>query len=241
MAWAGGQANLNMRYKCVFFDLDHTLWDYETNSRDTLQELFRHHQLPQIGIDDFETFHAVFKRVNQELWYLYDHGLIDSAVIREQRFQKILEAFQLNDQQLATQLSRDYINQSPKKGKLLPGAEETLQYLVEEYALTLVTNGFDDVQQTKLASGKLTHYFKHIVTSQRAGYKKPSREIFDFALAANGVSSKDAIMVGDNLVTDIAGAQNASVDAVFFNPDGVAYNQPVKHEIRNLKELCSLL
>lgn len=230
-----------MKYKCVFFDLDHTLWDYETNSRDTLQELFEQHKLQQRGVMQFEAFHAVFKRVNQELWYLYDHGQIDSTVIREQRFQKILDAFQLSDRQLAAQLSKDYISQSPKKGKLLPGAEETLQYLVEAYPLTLVTNGFHDVQHTKLASGNLTHYFRHIVTSERAGYKKPAREIFDFALAANGVSSNEAIMVGDNLLTDIAGAQNASVDAVFFNPDGVAYNQPVKHEIRNLPELCSLL
>ncbi|QOI98751.1 MAG: noncanonical pyrimidine nucleotidase, YjjG family [Flammeovirgaceae bacterium] len=230
-----------MKYKCVFFDLDHTLWDYEANSRDTLHELFEQHGLQQKGIIQFEEFHAVFKRINQELWYLYDHGRIDSTVIREQRFQKILDAFNVADDRLANQLSQDYISASPKKGKLLPGAEETLQYLVEEYPLTVVTNGFDDVQHTKLASGKLTRYFKHIVTSERAGYKKPARQIFDFALAANGVSSTEAIMVGDNLLTDIAGARNAAVDAVFFNPEGVKHDVSVKHEIRSLKELCSLL
>jgi YjjG family noncanonical pyrimidine nucleotidase len=230
-----------MQYKCVFFDLDHTLWDYEANSGDTLQELYEHHRLKEYGIADFDSFFSVFKKINQELWLLYDHGKIDSFVIRQERFRNILTEFDITDDELAIRLSNKYIAESPKKGKLIPGAHETLQHLASSYSLSVVTNGFDDVQHTKLASGKLTGFFDHVVTSEMAGFKKPSREIFDFTLAVNGISSKEAIMIGDNLITDIAGARNASVDSVFFNPDGIEHGEKVKHEIRNLKELCSFL
>ncbi len=230
-----------MKYKCIFFDLDHTLWDYETNSRDTLLELFERQDLMHQGIVDFDEFHRTFKQVNQELWFLYDHGKIDGAVIRNQRFQKILERFGVNKAELAMRLSEDYINESPKKGKLMPGVHDTLRYLAAAYPLTIVTNGFNDVQHTKLTSGGLTPYFRHIVTSERAGFKKPARGIFEFALDANGVSAEEAIMVGDNLLTDIAGARNASVDAIFFNPDRVEHKEDVTREISSLEELCSFL
>ena len=230
-----------MKYTCIFFDLDHTLWDYEANSRDTLRELFERYELNRRGIRHFDEFHAQFKRVNQELWFLYDHGKIDSTVIREQRFLKILEAFEVHDSHLAMLLSQEYINESPKKGKLMPGARETLQHLAATYPLTVITNGFNDIQHTKMASGELTQYFRHIVTSEKAGFKKPAREIFEFALSANGISPEEAIMVGDNLLTDIAGAQNACVDAVFFNPDRVTHQANIVHEISSLRELCSFL
>ncbi|MDL5045053.1 YjjG family noncanonical pyrimidine nucleotidase [Oscillatoria amoena NRMC-F 0135] len=230
-----------MKYKCIFFDLDHTLWDYETNSRDTLKELFERHKLKDKGINQFGEFHATFKQVNQELWFLYDHGKIDSAVIRKQRFRKIFEALDINDMELATLLSQEYIKESPKKGKLMPGAHDTLRHLAGAYPLTVVTNGFNDIQHIKLTSGELTQYFRHVVTSEKAGFKKPAREIFDFALAANGVSAGEAVMIGDNLLTDIAGAHNASVDAVFFNPGRVKHQATVTHEISSLNELCSFL
>lgn len=230
-----------MKYKCVFFDLDHTLWDYEANSRDTLQELYTHHELARKGILHFDTFHSVFKQVNQELWQLYDQGKIDSTVIRKERFRKIFKVFNLDIPELALQLSQDYIRESPKKSKLVPGAAETLQHLANHYALTIVTNGFDEVQHTKLASANLTPYFNHIITSEKAGCKKPAREIFEVALAANKVSAKEAIMVGDNLFTDIAGAKNACLDSVFFNPEGWKHEADVLYEIGSLTELCSLL
>jgi putative hydrolase of the HAD superfamily len=230
-----------MKYKCVFFDLDHTLWDYEANARHTLQELYHHHELAREGITHFDAFLSVFNRVNQELWQLYDQGLIDSTVIRNERFRKIFQAFNLDNPDLALRLSQEYIRQSPKKGKLIPGAEEVLQYLAGSYSLTIITNGFDEVQHTKLASGKLDQYFSHIITSEKAGCKKPARGIFDAALAANKVSSNQAIMVGDNLLTDMAGARNASLDSVFFNPYRLQHEADVSYEISSLIELCSLL
>jgi YjjG family noncanonical pyrimidine nucleotidase len=228
-------------YKTIFFDLDHTLWDYETNSKETLQELYDAYQLQQKGITTFTAFHQTFNKVNEELWYLYDRNLIGSEVIREERFKKILAPFRLHDAALMADLSHDYLYNCPRKGALLSGSLEVLDYLSEKYALSLITNGFEEIQNMKLASAKIAHYFHHIITSQKAGHKKPAREIFDYALGLHSHGSQHAIMIGDNLLTDIAGAKNAAVDTVFLNPKNQPHTEVVTHEISNLSELHSLL
>jgi YjjG family noncanonical pyrimidine nucleotidase len=229
------------QFKCIFFDLDHTLWDYETNSRETLQELFDAHLLQEKGVADFESFFQEFKRVNAALWELYDHGKIGSEVIREERFKQILEAFNAYEKKLSDDISHEYLYTCPKKGNLMPHAKETLTYLAERYRLSIITNGFEEIQNTKLTSGNLHQFFDHIVTSQQAGHKKPAREIFEYTLLKNKVSSGEAIMIGDNLITDIGGAQKASLAHVFYNPDKFNHNERVMMEINSLHELCSLL
>jgi YjjG family noncanonical pyrimidine nucleotidase len=228
-------------YKCIFFDLDHTLWDYETNSCDTLRELYQSYNLFDHGVHNFDSFHRQFKRVNVQLWDLYDRGMINNEIIRKERFKQILEYFSINHEKLTQDLSLDYLNRCPTKGNLLPHAIETLQYLSQHYSLSVITNGFEEIQNIKLSAGKLHHFFAHIVTSQKAGHKKPCREIFDYAMKANGVSCREVIMIGDNLITDIGGAHNASIDTVFFNPEQLKHTTIVKHEIRSLAELQHIL
>ncbi len=228
-------------YKSIFFDLDHTLWDYESNSRDTLLELYDHFELEKKGVFSSQDFFIQFKRVNTELWDLYDTGKIDSEVIRKERFKQILEVFDAYEEKLSQDISFEYLHSCPTKNKLIPHALETVEYLAGKYKLTIVTNGFEDIQNTKLKSLDLYKHFNHIVTSQRAGFKKPSREIFDFALTANAIEAPQAIMIGDNLRTDIAGARNAAIDTVFFNPDSTQHAEVVKHEISALKQLCDFL
>ena len=227
--------------KCIFFDLDHTLWDYETNSRETLHELFITHSLPEKGVIDFDKFHQEFKRVNTDLWVLYDTGKIGSEVIREERFKQILNAFQAYDKKLSDVLSVEYLYECPKKANLMPHAIETLEYLAGRYKLSIITNGFEEIQNTKLTSGNLHQYFDHIVTSQKAGHKRPAREIFDFTLTKNGASHHEAVMIGDNLLTDIKGARDASIGHVFYNPEKITHQDNVMLEIESLKELYSYL
>lgn len=228
-------------YKCIFFDLDHTLWDYETNSCTTLRELYDAFGLQALGVTDCGSFERQFKKVNLQLWDLYDRGLIGSEVIRQQRFKQILEHFALSDGKLCEALSVAYMQSCPQKGTLLPHALETLHYLSAHYTMTVVTNGFEEVQHIKLTAGNLHQFFNHIVTSKKAGCKKPSRGIFEYAMKANNVLPSEVIMIGDNLVTDIGGAQNASIDTVFFNPDRIAHDVAVKHEITSLAELQNIL
>lgn len=230
-----------MQYRSVFFDLDHTLWDYETNSRETLQELYDENSLQAAGVPAFEGFHQAFREVNTALWELYDTGKIDSTVIRNERFARILSRFEVVNDSLAQQLSFEYLNRCPAKGHLMPHAREVLTYLAERYSLTVITNGFEETQQVKISASGIQSFFDHVITSQRAGHKKPAREIFEFALNLNGVAPHEAMMVGDNLITDVAGARNASIDCAFFNPDKVPHQENMKFEIHSLNELHSLL
>lgn len=229
------------KYKCIFFDLDHTLWDYETNSAETLKELYKSYDLLSRGVPGVEDLINRFKKVNTDLWSLYDRGLIDSEVIRKERFKQILEPFNAYEVKLAEDLSRDYLDICPRKANLMPHAIEILSYLKEHYRLAVITNGFEEIQHQKLSAGNLHSYFEHIITSQKAGFKKPSREIFECALQLNGVTNMEAVMIGDNLITDIGGARNASIDAVFYNSEEIVHNETLHIEIRSLEELRAIL
>jgi YjjG family noncanonical pyrimidine nucleotidase len=228
-------------YKCILFDLDHTLWDYETNSEITLTALFSQFALQKRGITSFKFFFETFNRVNTGLWDLHDKGLIGQDVIRLQRFHKVFTEAGLEDYALSLEFSSEYLRELPKQNNLLPFAKETLEYLASKYPMVIVTNGFDEIQGTKLNSGGIRHHFSTIVTSQRAGKKKPSREIFDFALGEVGHVCADSIMIGDNLNTDIAGARSAGIDTVYFNPIGKLHKEQVTHEIKALSELRDIL
>jgi YjjG family noncanonical pyrimidine nucleotidase len=227
-------------YKCIFFDLDHTLWDYERNSKETLHDIYGEFRLIERNVD-FDRFHFRFREVNLQLWDLYDRGLIGSDVIRKERFKQILETFNADDETLSQQLSDSYLQICPEKGNLMPHALETLSYLSAKYNLTVITNGFDEIQHRKLKSANLNHLFDHVITSQRAGHKKPAKEIFEYALTVNNILPSQAIMIGDNLITDIGGARNATIDTVFFNPEEISHDDIVKHEIKFLNELCIFL
>ena len=229
-----------MKYKCILFDLDHTLWDYETNSREALSELYIKFELNKKGIEEerlFKTFYVI----NNELWDQYDRGLLHRDVIRNERFHRILLALGVNEYEMSLRLSHEYLSESPKKKNLIEGCKETLDYLHPKYPMVIVTNGFDEIQSTKLSSSGIDHYFKSIVTSARAGHKKPAREIFEFALRENNVSPNETIMIGDNLLTDIAGAISASIDTVFFNPNKIVHQTAVSYEIETLRTLMNFL
>ncbi len=229
------------KYSCILFDLDHTLWDYEANSEETLKFLFHHYALQQKGITSFNYFFEVFNRVNLHLWDLHDRGLVGQNVIREERFHKVLSEAGLDDFPLSLKFSTDYLAELPKKKKLLPHARESLDYLQPKYPMIIVTNGFDEIQGRKMASSGIHGYFKNIVTSQRAGSRKPSKEIFEFALGEAGHLVDQAVMIGDNLLTDMAGARSAGMDTIYFNPTKKRHEEKVTFEISSLYELRTLL
>ncbi len=229
------------KYKCLLFDLDHTLWDYETNSREALSELYAQFELRKRGIENESDFLQTFYTINNELWDKYDRGLIHRDLIRKERFHRILQAHGVDDYAMSLNISDEYLEHSPKKRNLMDGCKETLDYLLPKYPMVIVTNGFDEIQSMKLSSSGIEHYFKDVVTSARAGYKKPAKEIFEFALRENKITADEAIMIGDNLLTDIAGAQNAMVDTVFFNPNRIEHQSTVDYEIASLAELMNFL
>jgi YjjG family noncanonical pyrimidine nucleotidase len=230
------------QYKCVFFDLDHTLWDYETNSSAVLLQLYHKYELAALGAVPEGDFLKTFTKINNELWDKHDRNQITRDVLRNDRFDLVFKASGVEHRELSLQFSEEYLSESPKGKHLVPHAMDLLNYLKGKgYGLYVVTNGFEEIQGTKIASGGITHFFDGIVTSARAGSKKPEKGIFDFTLRESGHTASNAIMIGDNLLTDIAGARGASIDCVFYNPHGVSHEELVTHEIRSLKELFALL
>jgi len=230
-----------MKYRSILFDLDHTIWDYETNSSETLTELFNHHKLSEIGVPSISDFLETFVEVNTNLWAQYDLGQIHRDVIRHERFHKILLTYGIDKYDFALSFSDEYISQSPKKSGLMPNAMEVLNYLHARYSMTIVTNGFDEIQSIKMESSGISPYFKSVVTSARAGHKKPAKEIFEFAVQESGFDSASTLMIGDNLLTDIGGARNAQLDTVYFNPNKIPHQEKTEFEISDLKELLNIL
>lgn len=231
----------NTTYQCVIFDLDHTLWDYDTNCAEALQELYEKNELKKRGINSFSNLLEVFMEMNTQMWDQYDLGIIKRDVIRYQRFHRILMALGIDDYNLSLSMSSDYVALSPTKKNLLPNAKVVLDYLKQKYSMMIITNGFEDIQATKLTSSGIATYFNSVITSESVGHKKPAKEIFEHAMASGNYNTKDVIMIGDNLNTDIKGANNASIDSVYFNPGRKAHKSTVKYEISDLIELKSIL
>lgn len=225
-------------YKSVFFDLDHTLWDFETNSQESLADLFLRHEMQSRGIDDVKEFIKVYKKVNYEMWDDYHHNRISKEQLRYGRFNRTLNTFNIQDTLLAEVLSVQYLEVCPVKKNLFPSALDVLQKLKEKYSLHIITNGFKEVQYLKIVNSGLAPYFDQIHISEEIGFKKPEPEIFHHAVKLARVSHDQCIMIGDNLDTDIAGAVNAGIDHIYFNPTGEIKKSPVvMKEVQNLKEL----
>lgn len=232
-----------MTYKHIFFDLDHTLWDHNTNSRLALEEVYEIFNLAQKGVSCTQDFYQVFSDVNFSLWEKYEAGKITQNQLRLDRFILIFNELGIKNHDICDSVSESYMEISTKKPNLLPNAYETLQYLQPKYPLHIITNGFDDVQSVKMEAGKITHFFKEIITSQNSGYKKPDARIFEYALKKAGANAEECLMIGDSFPSDILGATRAGIDAVFFNPDQRNQDISMKptYEIRDLGELRGIL
>lgn len=143
--------------------------------------------------------------------------------------------------ELAKSIAQDYITISPTKKELFPYAHETLDYLQKKYNLYVITNGFNEVQFTKLKNSDLDKYFNKVFTSEDAGAQKPNPVIFEHALKETQSSKQDSIMIGDDLQVDVLGAKNVGLDQVFFNPFKQEHKEEITHEINSLKELQEIL
>ncbi|MCU0335402.1 MAG: YjjG family noncanonical pyrimidine nucleotidase [Chitinophagaceae bacterium] len=227
-----------MHYKHLFFDLDHTLWDFETNSRDTLHEVFHAHDLHQTLTPDFDGFYQRYSYHNKRLWDRYNHGFIKQEELRWKRMWHTLLEYKSGDEKLALQLSQEYLKILPHKTQLFPYTIEIIEYLTRKgYALHLITNGFEDVQWGKLRNSQIDHYFGEVITSERAMALKPHKEIFEFALQQTGAQKAESIMIGDNLDADIRGAMQAGLDTVFVNHIGESTELQPTYTIYHLQEL----
>jgi len=229
------------QYKHIFFDLDHTLWDFEKNASETLQHLFNHFNLQQLKLFTLEQFLQAFHKVNRQLWAAFDNGKVDKRYIRGERFKIISEHLKISPDLLPAELGELYLAQCPSKSHVMPFAHDILNYLKKKYELHVITNGFNDVQLVKIDSSRLADFFHEIITADSCGYQKPHKQIFDHALKVVDADDHECIMIGDNLSTDIEGARNAGIDQIFYNPYNLSHNEEVTYEVNCLSELKQLL
>jgi len=227
-----------MAYKHLFFDLDHTLWDFETNSYESLQEVFSNNNLGETITSDFDAFHERYSYHNKRLWDRYHHGFIKQQELRWKRMWHTLLDFKNGSDVLAKKMSVEYLDILPHKTTLFPYTIEIIEYLInKQYVLHLITNGFEEVQWGKLRNSRIDHYFQEVITSERAMALKPHKEIFEFALKQTGAVKAESIMIGDNLDADIKGAMEAGLDTVFVNHIGESFSVKPTYVIHHLREL----
>jgi len=225
-------------YRHLFFDLDHTLWDFEANARITLQELYDTLKLEERGVNDFDLFHKNYLAHNEKLWERYRNGFIRQEELRVKRMWLTLLDFKIADDELAKEMSIRFLELLPTRTILFPYAKEILQYLKNKnYELHLITNGFEKTQHSKLKHSGLAIFFKEIITSEGSSSLKPNKEIFEFALDKCCANKKESIMLGDSIEVDIIGAMNAGIDQVFINHLGIETEIKPTFTVRSLKEL----
>lgn len=223
--------------KHVFFDLDHTLWDFDKNSALTFESIFKEEKL-SIELD---LFLETYIPINHNYWELYRNNKITKEDLRTGRLRDCFEVLKMEvSTQTIDNLSRNYINFLPRFNNLLENTIEILEYLQPGYDLHIITNGFEEVQHLKLKNSKIDHFFKTVTTSEEAGVKKPHKDIFFKAFEKANALPVNSLMIGDNYEADIVGGEKAGMRCVFFD----YYNKMEQYNIptvRKLNELRSFL
>ena len=215
----------------IFFDLDHTLWDFDSNSILAFDKIFKK-QHPTI---DTQSFVAIYSPINQACWKLYQ---VDKMTHEELRYERLRQSFDTMNYHISDQdidaISHDYIELLPENNQLFDGAIEILDYLKPKYELHIITNGFAAVQDKKIINSGLKNYFKTVTNSEMAGVKKPHRNIFEYALTLANVQKENALMIGDCIDADVRGAIAFGIDAILFDEKKI-------HDVEGIKTINHLL
>jgi len=228
-------------YHNLYFDLDRTLWDYETNASEALHEIFQEFELQPI-FGQFDNFRNAFIKYNDALWRQYEKGTLKKETLRVRRFELALLDYKMKDKKLSIKLNDSFLNISPRKPGLMPGANEALDYLKSKsYRMYILTNGFTKIQEIKMESAGLNPYFEKMFTTENTKSHKPKRAIFEHALKSVNAKKSESLMIGDDLEVDIIGARNFGMDQVYFNPAKTTHKEMITYEISNLAELKNLL
>lgn len=228
-------------YKSLFFDLDHTLWDYETNAAETLTELYDDYQLEKFLNSGCRHFIEVFFEANDRLWDQYDRGLIHKSVIRLDRFNQIFKEFGVVNEGLAHNINEAFVKNCPHKTNTVPGAIDLLEELKPNWSVHIITNGFKEVQWIKLNKSGLSKYVDQVFISEELGVKKPDPVFFSKALRATKSQIRESLVIGDNLNTDIKGARESGIDHVYYNPKRKNHTAEVTHEVDHLSKIRDLV
>jgi len=226
-----------MNIKHIFFDLDHTLWDFETNSAKTFEFIFNQSKV-DVKLNDFLNHYIP---INHKYWKLYREEKISKPKLRYGRLKEAFDGLEyMISDDMIHHLSEIYIDNLSNYNTLFEGTLEVLNYLLPKYELHIITNGFEEVQLKKLKKSEILHFFDKVITSESVGVKKPNPIIFNHALEVTNAEPKSSMMIGDNLEADILGAQQIGMQTIFFN----IHNEPANNgtlSVNNLIEIKQYL
>lgn len=227
--------------KHIFFDLDHTLWDFDKNCFETLTELYELHQMHSFNSFSCHDFFEAYTEINESLWKDYNAGTITKEIIRDKRFILTFNKLGLSEKFVPEKINEQFLAICPAKGNVFPFALEVLDYLKNKYQLHIITNGFKETQHIKLETSGLSKYFPIVINSEICGFKKPDVKIFDYAFKVTSATNSDSIMIGDDWDADITGAMNAGMSYIWFNPKQKTNSFVPENEIACLSELYKVL
>lgn len=228
------------KYKHVFFDLDRTLWDFQTNSSSALSDIVEVFELKD-KVTSVEDFVKSYNKHNDYVWDLYRKNEITKDVLRVERFRSVLEDFGIEDPELTEKVQVYYVENSPKKGHLLPGAMDLLEYLHGRYKMYIITNGFQHTQLEKAKWANIDGFFERIFTSDKIGAAKPSQKIFEHSLKSSNARKVETIVIGDDVINDISGAKSFGLDQLWYNPHQEKSSITPTYEVRHLSEIKNIL
>ncbi len=221
----------------IFFDLDHTLWDFDKNSGLAFNSIFQKNKI-EVEIDRFM---EVYSPINENYWKLYRQNRVSQQDLRYGRLRESFDSLEIDlTKEQIDLLAIDYIDYLPQNNILLEGAVELLEYLAPKYRLHIITNGFREVQYKKLENSHIMPFFDTITTSEDAGEKKPHRLIFEKALESAGATVKTSLMIGDNFEADVIGAQKVGMRAILYNYYKREFS-PECLQVLKMKEIAAFL
>ena len=225
--------------KHIFFDLDHTIWDFDKNAQETLHELYLHYKLEELGLASAEAFISTYTENNHSLWADYHVGKITKETLRAERFSRTFIQLGVQPERIPQQFEDDYVRITPTKTNLFLGSEKVLAYLQKKYSLHIISNGFKESTLTKMEVSGLNPYFTNVIISEDVGINKPDKAIFEYALDKAKALKHESIMIGDSIEADIRGAQGFGMKAIYFNPLNKELPEDVQWQITHLEELLN--
>lgn len=210
-------------YKAIFLDWDDTIGDWTAAEHKALQDIYKTYRLDRL-YPTFEDYLNAYKPYNLELWGMYGRGEVSKDKLHFERFYRPIEGLPITDdglRDLAHEMGDEFLQLTNKYFCLMPDAGRVVKYLASKYPLTIISNGFKEVQYYKFEYSGLAPYFTHRLISEEVGINKPQPEIFRIALERNGIAADEAVMIGDSYSSDIAGAKAAGIDQIWVKADGL--------------------
>ncbi|OBW41685.1 Pyrimidine 5'-nucleotidase YjjG [Chryseobacterium sp. MOF25P] len=225
-----------MKIQHIFFDLDNTLWDHRRNAYLTIKDLFDKEEIALKYNLDFEEFHSVYHEINERLWEQIRDGEIDKEYLRKHRFYDTFKRFGIDNLELSMYFEEHFLDKILNYNHLVEGAQYILDYLkAKNYTLHIISNGFQEVTERKCILSKIDHYFQTITSADSVGVRKPNPAIFEYSLGLSNAKKEESILIGDDWIADVIGAQQFGMDVIFF--DVLNENK----DVENLKVIKHLL